>query len=265
MRPLFFGTGARKLYGVYHPASPGAAPGGRSRGVLLCYPGVQEYNVTHAAFRKLATMLARSGLHVLRFDYFGTGDSSGAMGTGSPEEWVTDIRTAAAELSDLCGIPALSIVGFRLGAALAARAVSEGLAVQDLVLWDPVVVGRDYVKELEQKDRLQNLLLMHPTSRFQRMKQELLGYPFPPPLRASLEGIDLRNVSMASAAKIMLMVTEEHLVHAELRLAIARSREVRYEFVRENEEATNRGAREEVFLATKVLTAIRDAMVGQPS
>src|SRR5262249_18266394 len=143
MRPLFFGTGARKLYGVCHPASPGTAPGGRSRGVLLCYPGVQEYNVSHSAFRKLATMLSRSGLHVLRFDYFGTGDSSGGMGTGSPEEWVADIRTAAAELSDLCGMPALSIVGFRLGAALAARAVSEGLAVQDLVLWDPVVVGRD--------------------------------------------------------------------------------------------------------------------------
>ena len=72
MKPLFFGEANRRLYGVYHP------PAKPSRhAVLLCYPGMQEYNAAHWMFRRLATSLSREGHHVLRFDYYGTGDSDG--------------------------------------------------------------------------------------------------------------------------------------------------------------------------------------------
>jgi pimeloyl-ACP methyl ester carboxylesterase len=265
MKFLFFGSAERKLYGSYHPAGQVGGQGTRSQGIVLCYPGVQEYNVTHGAFRKLAALLSRSGVHVLRFDYFGTGDSAGRIEDGSPEEWISDIRTAVAELSELAGVRRISLVGFRLGAALAATAVSRGLEVADLVLWDPIVIGRDYVKELEQKDRQQNIVLLHPTSRFQRNRRELLGYPFPLALRASLEQVDLRSCDVSSAERVALVVTESLRVHDELRSALSRKHAVRYEFVQEDEGATNRGAREEVFLAAKVLTAMRDVAVGQPS
>jgi len=41
MRTFFFGT-RRRLYGTL--ARAGA---GEETGVMLCYPGVQEYNMTH--------------------------------------------------------------------------------------------------------------------------------------------------------------------------------------------------------------------------
>jgi pimeloyl-ACP methyl ester carboxylesterase len=264
MRTLFFGTGERRLYGAYHPASPSGEAGARRQGVVLCYPGVQDYNVCHSAFRKLATLLARAGFHVLRFDYFGTGDSSGGMGDGTPEDWVTDIRTAVAELSELAGVSKISLVGFRLGAALAAKAVSDGLSVTDLILWDPVVSGREYVTELEWRDRQQNVVLLHPMTGIGSGKAEVLGYPFPSAVRASIERIDLRTTPIEAALRVVLIVSEEHRAHDELRASLAAAREVGYAFVPENEGATNRGAREEIFLATKALTAIKDTMVGPP-
>jgi pimeloyl-ACP methyl ester carboxylesterase len=250
------------LYGVYQPASGPPPRGTRAQGVVLCYPGVQEYNTSHPAFRKLSGLLSRAGLHVLRFDYFGTGDSAGEMHEGTPEDWVEDVRTAAAELTDLAGIRVVSLVGYRLGAAIAAVAVSGGLKVEDLVLWDPIVSGRDYISNLEFRDRQENLLLIHPTSRFERGKGEILGYPFSPALRASLEKLDLRKVDTAAAGRLLLVATEERKEYSDLRAALASAREVSYSFVPEDAGTANRGAREEILLVTKVLGAIRDEMAG---
>jgi pimeloyl-ACP methyl ester carboxylesterase len=262
MRPLFFGSATRKLYGVYQPASGPAPRATRAQGVVLCYPGVQEYNTSHPAFRKLAGLLSRAGLHVLRFDYFGTGDSAGEMHEGTPEDWVEDVRTAVSELKELAGIRLVSLVGYRLGAALAALAVSSGVKVEDLVLWDPVVSGPEYVSVLEFRDRQENLLLIHPTSRFERGKTEILGYPFSPALRASLEKLDLRKVDTSLAQRLVLVATEERKEYSDLRAALASAREVSYSYVPEDAGAANRTAREEILLVTKVLGAIRDEMAG---
>ena len=74
MQPAFFGTSDKPLLGLYHPPT---GPRAREVGVLLCYPGPQEYMSCHWAFRKLAALLAREGFHCFRFDYYGTGDSGG--------------------------------------------------------------------------------------------------------------------------------------------------------------------------------------------
>ena len=47
---------------------------------------------THWAMRRLADQLARTGAHVLRFDYFATGDSAGATGDGNVKRLHDDIR-----------------------------------------------------------------------------------------------------------------------------------------------------------------------------
>ena len=66
-------------------------------GAVLCAPWGQEYMRTHRALRQLATQLDRAGIHVFRFDYFGTGDSSGDSDAGTPLRWIEDIRSAADE------------------------------------------------------------------------------------------------------------------------------------------------------------------------
>ena len=100
MKPVYFGKTGKQLFGVYHEPQARRAV---DAAVLLCYPLVQEYMRTHWALRKLAGLLAREGHHVLRFDYTGTGDSTGDVETGSVTQWCADIRLAAAELEDSRG------------------------------------------------------------------------------------------------------------------------------------------------------------------
>jgi uncharacterized protein len=216
MKPLYFGSSQRQLFGIYHP--PRDASVG-SRGVLLCYPGVQEYNGTHWAFRRLAAMLARKGLHVFRFDYFGTGDSAGELHEAALEDWIADIRQAAAEFVELSRCRSISVVGLRLGAALALRCVERGLAVKDLVLWEPLVLGRDYVRELEAWDRRRNIVLLH-ARRTRGHRDELLGFPFPPDMRRSLEEFDLAQVKAAGAERVLILVSEHDAPSRDLQRAL---------------------------------------------
>ena len=145
MNPFFFGSSERPLFGVHHPPRE---RGARESGVVLCYPMGQEYMRSHRAFRQLANLLTRKGHHVFRFDYFATGDSSGASGEGSLAQWTLDVSQAIDELKDNASLASVSLVGLRLGAALAARASAERGDVDRLVLWDPVVSGRSYLDEL---------------------------------------------------------------------------------------------------------------------
>jgi pimeloyl-ACP methyl ester carboxylesterase len=146
MTPLFFGSSQRRLYGAYDPPQ-GARAG--ARGVVLCYPWGQEYLRAHRSVRRLANMLAAVGCHVLRFDYFGTGDSMGTAHEVTRRGWEQDIETAIEELQDTSGATQVSLVGLRLGATLAAHvAVRKKKLVHTLVLWDPVVSGPEYLEEL---------------------------------------------------------------------------------------------------------------------
>lgn len=148
MNPFFFGTRQRRLFGVYSPARASAAGSG-TRAVLLCAPWGQEYLRAHRAMKQLATLLNQAGVHVLRFDWFGTGDSAGEMLDASVAGWQADIETAIDELKDTTDAARVGLVGLRLGGTLAASvAARRRKDVDSLVLWDPVVSGAEYVEEL---------------------------------------------------------------------------------------------------------------------
>ncbi|KQU73844.1 MULTISPECIES: serine aminopeptidase domain-containing protein [unclassified Rhizobacter] len=148
MNPFFFGTRQRRLFGVYSPARASAAGSG-SKAVLLCPPWGQEYLRAHRAMKQLATLLNQAGVHVLRFDFFGTGDSAGEMLDASLAGWQADIETAIDELKDTTDAARVGLVGLRLGGSLAAGvAARRRKDVDSLVLWDPVVLGEGYLKEL---------------------------------------------------------------------------------------------------------------------
>lgn len=144
MTPLFFGDPAEPLFGALNEPPAGSE---RGHGVLVCPPIAQEHVRTHWALRQLAAALARTGYHVLRFDWFGVGDSAGRAGEGGVTRWVEDARTAAQELRDATGLRKISVVGLRFGATIAALA-GRRLKPQALVLWDPVLDGPGYLREL---------------------------------------------------------------------------------------------------------------------
>src|SRR5580765_4615379 len=151
MRPFHFGQSQSPLFDIPDPPTP--APGqtagaDRPGAVLLCNPFGQEAIRAHRIYAVLAQKLSRLGLHVLRVDYTGTGDSSGDVEEGGQAQWIEDIVDAHDELAAASEVNRIVWVGLRYGATLAVMA-AEKLArpVSDIILWDPVVNGAAYVKE----------------------------------------------------------------------------------------------------------------------
>ncbi len=198
MGAIFFGSSKEPLYGFYHPARGNRL---RDTAVLLCPSLPQEYMRTHWAFRRLADLISRQGFPVLRFDYYGTGDSAGATGAGSLDNWRSDIVTAAHELKDLATTAKISAVAFRLGAPLAATAQVH---FASLVLWDPVVNGGKYVEELVAGQR--RVLDQDPEAD-RVTREELLGYPFSTALEKDLRRVDMVAAEPPRAQRANVLVS----------------------------------------------------------
>jgi alpha/beta superfamily hydrolase len=156
MSPFTFGPPERRLFGIFHPARVPSATA-----LLLCNPFGQEAIRVHRLFRVLAERLARTGVDVLRFDYFGTGDSAGDDAEGELEGWSLDVLAADSELRQRSSAGAVTWIGARLGAMTAAKATREATRPPNhLVLWEPVVDGAAYLRTLTQStvDTIQNSL-----------------------------------------------------------------------------------------------------------
>jgi pimeloyl-ACP methyl ester carboxylesterase len=136
MTSFHFGSRQRRLFGYYEPAQANSS---RVRAVLLCHPMGNEQVFAYRSMRQLAARLVRAGFHVLRFDYFGTGDSYGDTGEGDLASWCEDIETAIEELKDITGATKVNVAGLRLGANLSARvAADRPQEINKLVLWEPL-------------------------------------------------------------------------------------------------------------------------------
>ena len=208
MTPLFFGSSQRRLYGAYDPPQ-GARPGARA--VVLCYPWGQEYLRAHRSMRRLANMLAAVGCHVLRFDYFGTGDSMGTAHEVSRRGWEQDIETAIEELQDTSGATQVSLVGLRLGATLAAHvAVRKKKLVHTLVLWDPVVSGLEYLEELLGGD----------TQAMGSGGGDVQGFPMTDSFAAEIRELDVVVLVPELPARTRFIKTAPLPSHATLRAAL---------------------------------------------
>jgi alpha-beta hydrolase superfamily lysophospholipase len=192
----YFETGGRSLLGTSH-----LAPRLRtnSAAVLLCNPFGEEAMRVHRSYRVLAGKLQEAGYPTMRFDYSGTGDSSGEAIESTVEHWLDDIEAAANEIQRRSGSPRIVLLGLRFGATLAALcAQRQHLPVAHLILWDPVVEGGGYLKELS---------LMHCTYMREELGQgrwkesaqhsaqqtptEAMGMPISGALAAEMEAIDI--------------------------------------------------------------------------
>jgi pimeloyl-ACP methyl ester carboxylesterase len=213
MQACFFGPPAKRLFGVFdEPASGGAS----ELGVVLCYPHGADYDTAFRSFRILGTRLARAGFHVLRFDYLGTGDSSGGVDDASIAQWIADIVTAVHELRTSRELREVSLVGLRLGATLAALAAAECQRVNRLVLWEPVIDGREYLaaqRALHRgwvKDELRN------GRGALEAEDDLLGYRLTERLRQDLENLSLWSLAQAPAPYLHVVDQEPSAEHQRL-------------------------------------------------
>ncbi len=191
----FFEANGRSLLGAFHPA-PRLRAGGAA--VLLCNPFGEEAARVHRAFRVLAGRLQDEGYACLRFDYSGTGDSSGETLDCTVEGWLEDMEAAIEELRRQSGNSRIVLVGLRFGATLAALcAQRDPQRIAHLVLWDPVVRGDQYLRELAgmhlayMNEELGQRAVAAADEGGRRFPAEALGMPISDALAAQMADIDI--------------------------------------------------------------------------
>ena len=140
--PFYFGP-ERALFGLFHESRMPAR-----KAVLLCPPLGQEHIRCHRLYRQLAQALVAEGTAVLRFDYYGTGDSAGGSLDVDWTRCMADTAVAADELRTQAGIDRVFAFGARLGGSIA-LASAEQARFAGVVAWDPILDGHAYVAQLD--------------------------------------------------------------------------------------------------------------------
>jgi dienelactone hydrolase len=146
--PFFFRRDGERLFAMLH-RPPADKPPSSAPGFVLSHPFGEEKLWSHRVFVSVARALAARGHSVLRFDYMGSGDSSGMTPATDLSTHLADLRAAIAALRARRGSDGpVGLLGLRLGATFAALAAEEGACDGPLVLWDPILDGDAYFLEL---------------------------------------------------------------------------------------------------------------------
>ncbi|MEZ6088490.1 MAG: alpha/beta hydrolase [Pirellulaceae bacterium] len=194
MNTHYFGSSQQPLLGIHHPPRLGTS---RDHAVLICAPIAHEHLRTHWALRLLAQRLAREGFDVMRFDYTGIGDSyASTEEVDSLHRWVDDVQLATDDLLAESGCSRLSMIGLRFGTVLAMLAARDPLSVDHLILWEPVLDGEDYLRQLRHMhDRMIDLWVCPVTTQDDDLGEEILGFTYPRALLNEIAAIDTVKLS----------------------------------------------------------------------
>lgn len=145
--PQFFvNRSGRRLFAVLHDASPAVARSDVA--VVCCAPLFEEKLWSHRVLVNLARFLALRGIAVLRFDYFGDGESEGLFEEASVASRIDDSLDAVAFCRQATSADRVLLLGLRYGANIATCAALVGEQVDGAVAWAPIMDGANYVNEL---------------------------------------------------------------------------------------------------------------------
>ena len=184
--PLYFGTKDKPLLAWLHITD---SKQHSSTGVVICPPLAVEYMNSYRSLRYTADYFAIAGIPALRFDYHGTGDSSGIEEDDNRlEEWLSSIHLAIEKLKELTDCTDVGLFGFRMGATLAAL-VAEKTTINFLILWAALNSGKKYIREIK---------LIQMTSKIQTEDNSLLeagGMGYWEQTASDISKIKLKNIT----------------------------------------------------------------------
>jgi alpha-beta hydrolase superfamily lysophospholipase len=183
-------------------------PGRGKRGALICGPLSDEALNSYRPLVFLAERLAAAGIPALRLAYYGTGDSAGD--DEEPErfdQWLHSIDAGVAWLREHCGIEAVTLVGHRVGASLAARAACDIDAVDSLVLSSPIS-GRQLTHELTLAARISQRVWQTTHKVDDGTWFESQGLRIDHATRDALNALDIRKLPSPPAAQALLLDVE---------------------------------------------------------
>lgn len=165
--------------------------------------------------RQLSERLADSGHHVLRFDWYGYGDSYGEPENGSLSIWINNIQDALNELLSNSNTPTISLIGLRFGASILTKVIDQLTSVKNIVLWDPVISGKSWLQELNSMHThlLENASI---SSKEFSSDKEFLGLFYPLKLQEGINSIDLLQDPIIFDCNSQLYISDKCVGHQNL-------------------------------------------------
>ena len=242
MSQSFFGHPESPIFGVYHAPRGSQKNSTANRAVVICPPVGQEYLRSHWSLRMMATQLARKGIHVLRFDYHGIGDSTGSVEeVGSLDAWTHNVAQAIDHLKKETSVNSVMLIGQRMGGLLAGLTAMSRPDVNSLVLWESVISGSDYLDELRNMHAtMLDLWVCKMKTTDDSQHEEILGSLYS---RGLIDQLESTTLDVAAIPQPHLIVespkTDRSFTHGEpsIQKVIQANRDGAWEDLRELESA----------------------------
>lgn len=166
--------------------------------VVYVHPFAEEMNKSRRMAGLQARALATAGYAVLQIDLHGCGDSSGDFGDATWDGWIEDVNLACAWLQQRSDA-GLWLWGLRSGCLLAAAAAARIDRRASLLLWQPVVSGKQFLQQFLRLKLASEMQGGDAKGVMERMRGqlaqgqsvEIAGYRLSPGLAAGLEKAEL--------------------------------------------------------------------------
>ena len=202
---FYLPAAAGKRFCLFH--QPDARTAWRGT-VVFVHPFAEEMNKSRRMAAMQARALAVAGYAVLLIDLHGCGDSSGDFGDATWESWIEDVSLACDWLQQRSDTD-LWLWGLRTGCLLACAAANRISQPSKLLLWQPVVSGKQFLQQFLRLKIAGEMLGGDSKGLMDRIRQqlaqgesvEIAGYLLSSALANGLERAEL-SPSARSAAQI---------------------------------------------------------------
>ncbi|APW45117.1 hydrolase 2, exosortase A system-associated [Rhodoferax antarcticus] len=174
--------------------------------VIYVHPFAEEMNAARRMAAMQARALAKAGFVVLQIDLLGCGDSSGDFADATWNTWLQDLALAQRWMRKRWPEDPLWWWGLRAGSLLAAQACRASAVPAHLLLWQPVLSGKQHLNQFLRLQMAGDITRGEPSRGTAPLAQllaqgasvEVAGYRVSAALAQGLDQADLEGLPVGS-------------------------------------------------------------------
>jgi esterase/lipase len=191
-----------KLFGVLHISERGKSPG-----IILFHGFTGNKCESHFIFTKLARKLSKDGFSVLRFDFYGSGDSEGNFEEMTLLTEMKDGEKALEFLKtfDFIEKEKIGICGLSMGAVTATYVAYKFREVKALCLWSPLAFPKIIKKKILTKKIREKI------EKYGRCYISGMGHYIGKDFIDSIEKVDMKEFAEKYRGNVFIIHTKDDL------------------------------------------------------